>query len=277
MKKKKVFLAMLFAIMVTDNSWSASQKSKMTTSVRIAGIILKWVPKNREKNYNRAEKLIRQASAKGAKIVFTPESFLDGYSIRDRDMSFDEFCSFAEPVPGGKYIKKLQQLAAELRIYLAAGLTELSGDKVYNTALLIGTKGDIIGKYRKKFLWGYEKDKYTAGDKFPVFKTEYGNIGMMICADRRKPEAIAELKKKGAEIVYCPAGGGYGPRNDRIVSQRSKEGKVVIIFVHPVEFLVTGPNGEILEQNLFGNTLDEDDNNSHGGVVRLYDLEFIYD
>ena len=246
-----------------------------TEHIRIAGIILKWIPKEPGKNFERAANLIREASSKGAKIVCTTESFLDGYSIRDNDLTIEEFRLLAEPIPGGKYITQLQQLSAELDIYLIAGLTELSGEKIYNSAVLIDTTGNILGIYRKKYLWGYENKKYSAGDKFPVFETKFGKIGMMICYDRRNEESFLELKENGAELVFCLAGGGYGSKNDILLSQRSKENKISIVFVHPIEFLVTGSTGEILEQNLFGRTLDENESESYGGVIRLFDLDIL--
>ncbi len=240
--------------------------------VRIAGIVLKWIPKEKEKNYKRAESLIREASRRGAKIVCTTESFLDGYSIRDENMTFEKFRSLAEPIPDGEYLSKLQKLSDELEIYLVAGLTELSGENIYNSAVLIDPNGKILGIYRKNFLWGEEKEKYKSGSVFPVFDTIYGKIGMMICYDRQNKESISELKDNGAELVFCPAGGGFGAQNDQIVSQRSREGKIPIVFVHPIEFLVTDPSGKILKQSLFGKTLDENTSESLGGVVHIFNV-----
>lgn len=254
---------------------SCSSPNINAESVKIAGIVLKWIPKEPEKNFERAKTLIQEASSKGAKIVCTTESFLDGYSIRDEELTFQEFRLLAEPVPGGKYITKLQELADELDIYIVAGITELSGEKIFNSALLIDSAGKINGVYHKKNLWGYENEHYTAGETFPVFETEYGNIGMMICYDRKIKDSYLELEKNGAELVFCPAGGGYGLDNDLLLSQRSKESKISIIFIHPIEFLVTGPTGEILERSLFGSTLNENDNESFGGVVRLFDYNIV--
>lgn len=261
---------------IAGSGWKGINQVKLyennAKTVKIAGIILKWIPKKREENYQRSEKLIRKAASMGAKIVCTTESFLDGYSIRDDNISDDEFRSLAEQIPGGKYVTRMQKLIEELDIYLIAGITEQDGKKIYNSAIIISPEGKIIGKYRKKFLWGVENDKYTPGEQFPVFSTSYGKIGMMICSDRRQPESIKELTKNGTEIVFCLAGGGFGKENDQIISQRSKEGKVPIIFVHPVEFLITGTSGEILEKNFFGTELDDNEQHTIGGVVRLFDL-----
>lgn len=266
------FLLIVF-IFALQNAWARSDTSKDSIRVRVAGIVLKWTPKDRGANYEHAEHLIKAAAEKGADIVCTAESFLDGYSVRYRDMSAEEFRSLAEPIPGGKYCKRLQRLADTLDIYLVAAVSELDSDKVYNSAALIGPDGKLIGKYRKKYLWKTENEKYSPGTSFPTFETEFGKIGMMICSDRRESEAIRELAENGAEIVFCPAGGGFGEGNDRMVAQRSKEGGIPIVFAHPSEFLVTGPSGEILESFLYNTDTDDSKKNNLDGIVRFYDLK----
>ena len=266
-------LSLLFIIAILLYNLEACCKaSENENTVRVAGVILKWIPKDREANFRRIEPLIREAAANRAKVVCTPESFLDGYSARFPDVTAEELRSLAEEIPGGEYFTRLQMLSDELNIYLVAALTELDGEKIYNSAALIGPDGMLVGKYRKKFLWENEMDKYTPGKAFPAIMTEFGKVGIMICSDRRHPEAIEELNKNGADFVLCPAGGGYGKGNDMIVSQRSKEGNIPIVFVHPIEFLVTGPSGKILKSSLTGDQLDGNKKDSSGGVVQFYDL-----
>lgn len=260
---------MAFVFLICAPDLSAS--SPAGNSVRVAGIVLKWIPGNRAANYRRAERLIRKAVGKGAKIICTAESFLDGYSIRNSKLGTRQFRALAEPIPNGTYSKRLQRLADQLDIYLIAAITELAGEKVYNSAILIGPDGKLIGTYRKKFLWVTEKEKYSAGSTFPTFQTPYGKIGIMICSDRRRSASIEALVKNGATIVFCPAGGGYGPENHRVVGQRSREGKVPIVFVHPIEFLVTGPDGSVLANRLHGESLD-DIGGSDAGIVHYFDL-----
>jgi apolipoprotein N-acyltransferase len=272
MKNRNLLIGLIIFALICKCSADKSSTDRNPKGVRIAGIVLKWVPKNSEQNFQRAEKLIRQAAAKNAKIICTTESFLDGYSARDASMTIAGLSFFAEKVPGGKYVSKLQQLADELEIYLIAGITELDNNKIYNSAVLIGPDGNIIGKYRKKYLYGNEIKMYTPGEVFPVFPTPYGKIGMMICYDRRMDDSIRELTKNGAEIVFCLAGGGFGIESDQIMSLRSKEGKVLIIFVHPAEFLVTDKSGNILERYLFGTELDENAECSIGGKSLFFDL-----
>lgn len=115
-----------------------------STKIRIAGIILKWIPRECELNYKRAEKLIREAASKGAKIVCTTESFLDGYAIRDNHLTLTELIQLAEPIPGGDYIASLQILADETNIYLIAGLTEREDDTLFNSSVLINPERRTI-------------------------------------------------------------------------------------------------------------------------------------
>jgi predicted amidohydrolase len=241
-------------------------------TTRIAGIMMRWNPGNRENNFRRAEKFIRKAAENGAKIICTPESFLDGYSIRIPDLSRDEFLSMAESIPGGKYISRLTELCRELGVYCIAGITERDGNNAYNSAVLIDQNGTITGKYRKKYLWPTEVKWYMPGSDFPGFMTEFGRFGMMICSDRREPQAIKELAGNGANIVFCLAGGGYGEGNDAMMQQRSIDGQVPIVFVHPLEFLVTGKTGEILVQSVAkGDDLDAGPSDGSAGEIHYFD------
>jgi hypothetical protein len=82
---------------------------------------------------------------------------------------------------------------------------------------------------------------------------------------RRIEPLIREAAAHGAQIVcttecflgsICPSGGMFGPKsNDSILQARSKENGKWIVFVHPAEFLVTGPDGTIVERTLLGDKL----------------------
>lgn len=272
-----VALAAVFTLCACGKNSDERQRIASNEHVRVAGIILRWVPGDREANISRAEKLIRQAADEGARIICTPESFLDGYSVRLPALSRDVFRTLAEEIPSGQYFSRLQRLSDECDVYLIVGLAERAGDTVYNSAALIGPDGVLLGKHRKNFLWYTEIDWYAPGEGFPAFATEFGRIGMMICSERREPKAIAQLVENGASIVFCLAGGGYGAESDEMVSQRSSEGHVPIVFIHPVEFLVTGRDGRVLTRSILGDELDAGPSDGLAGEVRYYNLEIIPD
>jgi predicted amidohydrolase len=229
--------------------------SRKQKQVRIAGVVLKWIRADKEANFRRAEALIREAAAGGAQIVCTTECFLDGYAIADKSIPLDKYRALGEPIPEGPDYKRLAALARELKILLVAGLLEADGENRCNTVVLISPEGRLLGKYRKQHL-EHELVRNRPGTESPVFDTPYGRIGVLICADRRLPEIAGKLKKQGADFLLCPSGGMFGPKsNDPILQARSRETHLPIVFVHPAEFLVTGPDGSILDRTILGNSL----------------------
>jgi predicted amidohydrolase len=236
----------------TTSAEPAGAKPQANSTVRVAGIVLKWVRGDKAANFRRAEPMIRQAAAKGAKIVCTTECFLDGYSIADKSIPLDEYRALGEPIPAGEYFVRLAALAKELKIHLVAGMLEADGQRRYNTAVLIGPDGVLVGKYRKQKL-GHETDRNTPGDASKVFPTPYGRVGLMICADRTDPAIVGRYRENQADFLLCPSGGMFGSKsNDPIVQARSRENKLPIVFVHPAEFLATSPDGSIAARTMLG-------------------------
>lgn len=224
-------------------------------TVRVAGVVLKWIRADKEANYRRAEAMIREAADGGAEIVCTTECFLDGYAIADKSIPLEEYRALGEQIPNGPYYRKLAKLAEELEIHLIAGMLEADGDERFNTAVLIGPDGKLIGRYHKQKL-GHESVRNTAGSKSFVFGTPFGKTGMMICADRRYPNLVGRFREQGADFLLCPSGGMFGPkRNDPILQARSRENRRHIVFVHPAEFLVTAPDGSIVTRTILGDRL----------------------
>jgi predicted amidohydrolase len=255
-------------------AWCRADEPPKT--VRVAGIVLKWIRGDKEANYGRAEPLIRQAARGGAKIVCTTECFLDGYAIADKSIPLDTYRALGEPIPGGPYFQRIARLADELDVHLIAGMLEADRDKRYNTAVLIDPDGKLAGKYRKQKL-GHELARNTPGDDSPVFDTPYGKIGVMICADRTESGIVRGFCARGADFLICPSGGMFGPvKNDPILVARSRENDVYITFVHPAEFLVTAPGGRIITAELFGDVLlidpAERQTPVDSNAVRYFDL-----
>jgi predicted amidohydrolase len=225
------------------------------SSVRVAGIVLKWIRGDKAANLRRVEPLIRQAAQRGAQIVCTTECFLDGYAIADKSIPLDTYRALGEPIPDGPSFRRLAALADDLDIHLIAGLLEADGQQRFNTAVLIGPDGKLVGKYRKQKL-EHELVRNTPGNESPIFATPFGKIGLIICADRTESDIVGRICTAGADLVICPSGGMFGEKkNDPIVQARSRENRISIVFVHPAEFLVTGPDGEIVSRELVGDRL----------------------
>jgi beta-ureidopropionase len=235
-----------------DTETKPSAKPK---TVRIAGIVLKWIRTDKAANFQRVEPMIRQAAAGGAKIVCTTECFLDGYAIQDKSIPLETYRALGEPIPSGPYYQKLAALAAELKVYLVAGMLEADGEARYNTAVLVSPEGKLIGKYHKQYLM-HESVRNKAGNASTVFQTAYGRIGLLICSDRQDKKIVRRFRDNGADFLICISGGMFGAkRNDPMVQSRSKENNLSIVFVHPAEFLVTGPDGAVQQRTILGDRL----------------------
>jgi predicted amidohydrolase len=260
----------------TPREGSAEVGRTRSETVKVAGIVLKWVRGDKEANYRRAERMIRKTAARGAKIVCTTECFLDGYAIADKSIPLETYRALGEHIPDGAYSRRLMTLADELDIVLIAGMLEAQGEARYNTAVLIGPDGTLLGKYHKQIL-GHEQVRNTPGKESLVLPTPHGRAGLMICADRTEPSVVEGYGIRGAEFLICPSGGMFGPAtNDRIVQARSLENRMFIVFVHPAEFLVTAPDGTIARRVLLGDRLlvkpDEVDTPVDSKAVVEFDL-----
>lgn len=159
----------------------------------------------------------------------------------------------AQPIPG-PVSQELTEAANRNNIWVVAGLTELDGDIVYNTAVLVDRQGRIAGKYRKVHLPREEwKKGIQPGYEYPVFETELGKIAIQICYDWFFPESTAIFALGGAEIIFAPTWGNTLPDKDGKVDGQSTfrvrardNGVYMVPSVYSGNSLVIDPMGRIL-------------------------------
>ena len=181
----------------------------MKKAVKIAGIQISPTA-NREKNLAKAGKLISLAAEEGAKIAALPQLFSSPWFPSKIDA---KGFSFAEEA-GGRTITFLRELAADKGIILIASIFEKDGPDHYNTAFVIGSSGEVMGRYRKVHvpqipLWE-ERAYFKPGDLgFPVFETPFAKTGVLLCWDVFFPEGFRILALKGAEIVFAPTASAF--------------------------------------------------------------------
>jgi predicted amidohydrolase len=131
----------------------------------------------------------------------------------------------AEPIPGPT-TEYFGQLAKKHNLHLVVSLNERDGHLVFNTAVLLGPDGKLIGKYRKVCLPRSEiADGVAPGSEYPVFETRFGKVGMMICYDGFFPEVARELTNRGAEVIAWPVWGC----NPLLARARACENHVYIV------------------------------------------------
>jgi N-carbamoylputrescine amidase len=140
---------------------------------------------------DKALVFVREAASLGADIVCLQELFKTRYFCQVVD---SRLFDLAEPVDGNSpTVHQLCELAGELGIVLIASLFERRVSGLYhNTAVIIDAGGRFLGKYRKNHIPDdpgyYEKFYFAPGDLgYPVFKTRYADVGILICWDQWFP------------------------------------------------------------------------------------------
>ena len=167
----------------------------------------------------RLVKMLRDAHSMGAKFVVFPElafsTFFPRYWYEDQAETDRKF--YEATIPSAE-TQPLFDEAKKLGIGFYIGYGELTQEegrtRRFNTSILVGPDGTLVGKYRKIHLPGHAEHKPRAAFQHLEKKYfEVGNLGfrvwnfmdtitgMMICNDRRWPEAFRVLALQGAEIV----------------------------------------------------------------------------
>ena len=239
----------------------AADASAGTSPLKVAGLMYRPVKWDKDANTSKLETAIRQAKKDGARLIVTPEGALEGYLVNDvrkatgkrRQKLTERFNQIAEPIDG-PHIRQFQKLCKELHVFLVLGFLEKDGEKTYNTAVLLGPEGAIVGKYRKThFAQGYEMGEkkgdnpagYTRGTEYPVFEVAGHKLGIMICYDRRVPKVAKRLAENGADLIVNPAYGMMGDCNRDFIASRAKENRVPVLFVHPNQAILATADGKI--------------------------------
>ena len=151
----------------------------------------------------------------------------------------------AEPLRGPT-AKRLGEVARKHRCHVVAGIYEREGSRVYNTALLIGRSGEILGSYRKTHLPREEVEAgLSPGDEYPVFQTDFGRLGILICWDVQFPEPARALAVRGAEIILLPIWGG----SEVLTRARAIENHLFLVSSsYDMRSFVLDPTGEIVAE-----------------------------
>jgi len=163
-----------------------------------------YEPKNTissQENLEQFGKLLNIAGEQKADIVCLPE----GITLVGTEKTY---LDVSETIPGPT-TKFLGHIAKKYNMYIVAGIYEKDGPVLYNTAVLLGRDGKLQGKYRKVAVPREEIDGgITPGETFPVFDTDFGTIGIMVCWDVFFPEPARMLAFNGAEVIFMPIWGG---------------------------------------------------------------------
>ena len=191
-----------------------------------------------------------------ADLLVFPELATTGYALGDRRRALE----LGHTLDGAE-VDSLRKLAGTVGGTISVGLAERSGNKVFNSALLINRSG-VLQVYRKAHLFLDERDLFDRGNTgFHVRSTAKGRVGSMVCFDWAFPEAAGTLARRGAQIVAHPSNLVL-PYAAHAMPVRALENRVYTITANRIGFedtrsgrltfnggsRIVSPTGEILAQ-----------------------------
>ena len=223
-----------------------------------------------EGNVARAERLVRQAAARGAQIILLPELFETPYFCIEQDA---RHLSLARTASESRAVQHFAPVARELGVVLPISFFERSGPACFNSIAILDADGTNLGLYRKSHIPngpGYqEKNYFSPGDTgFKVWPTRFARLGVGICWDQWFPETARVMALRGAELLMFPTAIGTEPPpalpvNSREHWQRTQQG-------HAAANLTP-----LIASNRYG--LERSLQDPEGLYIRFYGSSFIAD
>ncbi len=194
--------------------------SERWESVKVAVVQAAPVVMDRDATVEKVVRLTHEAADAGARLVLFPEAFIPAYPrgltfgtvVGGRTdagrRTFARYAANAVEVPSPT-THRLGDAARDAGVFLAIGVIErdrISGGTLYCTLLTFGPDGRLLGTHRKlkptaaeRLIWG-EGD----GSTLPVYDTEIGKVGGLICWENYMPLARMAMYRKGVEIYLAP-------------------------------------------------------------------------
>jgi len=195
---------------------------------RVACAQLDVVFNDPKANADSAVQTLRDCKSQGVDLIVFPECFLTGYCVSNRGAA-EEIALQLSPTPPHA-LAAIWEECRSLGIFAVVGFAQLEGQNLYNSAALIDPNNELK-VYQKTHLPELGFDKFaTPGSQLPVFETDLGKIGILVCFDLRIPEAARTLALKGAELIVLPTnwpeGAHAGP--NFMAAARAGENRVFV-------------------------------------------------
>ncbi|MHC4586860.1 MAG: carbon-nitrogen hydrolase family protein [Planctomycetota bacterium] len=197
---------------------------------------------DRAGNFVRIENAIQEATEEAADIICFPEMAILGWVNPD---AHNRAC----PIPG-EDSGRLCELAKKYEIYLCASLAEKDGTKLYDSVVLIDEKGGIVLKHRKiNVLTELMNPPYTPGKGVKTVETEFGKVGLLICADTHKDGILERMAELKPDLLLVPYGYAehennwpeHGKELERVVNEAGRKTGAVVVGTNLVGEITKGP------------------------------------
>lgn len=200
-----------------------------TVSVACINFHPKWGDK--AANLAKIKIFVSDAAEQGNNIIIFPELALSGYECSEEAATEKTPCrmhtELAETIPGPS-TEEISELAKKLDVYIIFGMPEQDKKNPatrYISSVVIAPEG-ILGAYRKLHLAPWprftESLCFSAGNEVPVWKTRYGNIGVLICYDFYFfPELARIMALKDATLLVNTTASASGPGKPYYIVQQT--------------------------------------------------------
>jgi predicted amidohydrolase len=198
----------------------------------------------------------------GVDLAVLPEHFLFDPLAIARDQKWAADIS-AEAL--GQFVA----LCRSINLWLFAHLVEHERGHFYSTVYAIGPDG-LVGKYRATHLWDAERNWATPGDDVPVFRTPFGNVGVMVGYEGMMPEVARVLALRGADLIAWPTTWRLPAEFRYIAHERAMENRIVLIAANRQDSAVEGPSLLIQPAGYPQNTLASELPHGRRGFVTRF-------
>jgi predicted amidohydrolase len=135
------------------------------------------------------------AARNGADLVVLPEGTLPAYVLGYQAFEESEISAA---------LADCRSIAREHHAVVVVGAARRVGTHVFNSAVVIDADGTIAGVADKNFLWHFDRQWFTSGERLQPIKTSLGALGVLICADGRIPTIARTLVDQGSQILVMP-------------------------------------------------------------------------
>lgn len=216
----------------------------------VAGLQAAGVPGDVEANCAQLRAAAAEAAAAGARLLITPELYLTGYDIGDQVRELARL-----DLTGA-----VRQIAREAGLAILAGLPEPAGERLYNTAILVGGRGEELLRYRKTHLFGdLDRRYFVPGDDLVAVAELHGvRMAVLICYDVEFPETVRAAAERGADLIAVPTAQmtPFEFVAEQVVRTRAWENQVYLAYVNhdgrerTLEYVgrssIVAPSGDVL-------------------------------
>ncbi len=238
---------------------------------QVAAIQLTPIMNDVDANLKRGVEFIRKAAEEEVDLIVLPELWTTGYYLSKN--AFEILAETRE----GKTVSVMQEEAKKAKASIICPFVEKGKEgKLHISVALIDHEGQLRGIVRKSLLWGREAKIFTPGEiQYPVFNTNVGKIGILICYEMEFPEPSRLLALEGAEIIVCPSVWSLGAshRWDIQLPARSLDNTVYVLGVNTVGNHSCGKSKLV---SPLGDILAEASDRKEELMIRAIDKEALY-